>query len=135
MFKHPSNTLREYRHDCTGEFVKGFTIGAGFGALAVLLVVLALLPRAAHAVEADVFVEYSHGSDFFRGRPFNDRPEWTYDFAGVGATFTFKHAPRLEIDVAQGVKAYDCSLAAYCKPESGTEFSARYYVGKRHANH
>lgn len=83
------------------------------------LLSLLLLSFSANAVELEPYLTYGHGSDFFKGQPWNKRDEWSYDHAGVGATITWR---KIEIDVSHGVKSY-----AGREAESGTHAAIKWY--------
>lgn len=83
------------------------------------LLLFTLFAQPAQALDIDPFVVWTHGSDLFRGEPFNDRREWSYDHVGAGVTLT---AGSFEVDVTHGVKSYSRR-----RIESGTNLAIRYY--------
>jgi hypothetical protein len=97
-------------------------------ALLVALFVYGLMSCNARAADAEAFAAYSHTSDLFRGRPFNDRDEWSADFIGGGVTISAGKARAWEIDLAHGFKRN--SMRRGYGWENGTTLNIRFYPGR-----
>jgi hypothetical protein len=99
-----------------------------YGVALIMLALIACFTLWAHgakAAEVEAFASVGHVSNVFRGRPFNDRPEFQSDSLLGGVTITAGKRGAWEIDLAHGWQRTDRVIT-----EPASALAVRFYPGR-----